>query len=197
MRFDYPGCGDSGGSWEDCTVKDWVNSIVTAADELEALSQVSKITFLGIRLGASLLQEAPLDNYQNNLHIWLDPILDGAAYWKKLRKLQAKILKDENRFVLSRHDYFYSHERECEGYTVSEPTLEQLKKLKLRNPTNLTNKFLLLYSHQEETYRKLTENNQQIELRKLAMPCHWNEPSLGEQQVTIPELAKVVDEFIK
>ena len=197
MRFDYPGCGDSGGSWEDCTVNDWVNSIVTAAGELEALSQGSKITFLGVRLGATLLQEAPLDDYQNSLRIWLDPILDGAAYWEKLRKLQSEILNDNNRFVLPRHDYLHSHERECQGCTVSESTLEQLKKLKLRDPANFTNKFLLLYSHQEEAYRKFTENDEQIELRKLAMPCNWDELSANQEQVIIPELTKVLDKFIK
>lgn len=94
LRFDLSGTGDSGGDSGEGSVERWVDEVQLAADELEAMASVQRVSAIGLRLGASLAalaeQRAPRFS---QLVLW-EPVLDGARYLGELRDLQAKYIRE-------------------------------------------------------------------------------------------------------
>jgi pimeloyl-ACP methyl ester carboxylesterase len=84
FRFDYFGTGDSIGASDAGTPLRWVEDIRSAADELKDTAGIDKLSFVGLRLGATLAAAAAegRDDVQR-LVLW-DPVLDGAEYVKEL-----------------------------------------------------------------------------------------------------------------
>ena len=197
LRFDYSGCGDSAGSWENTSIDDWLNDINVAATELLDLAMIDSLSFLGIRLGASLLSCADLGSTSSSRFILWDPILDGEQYLKSLVQLQIALVNDKNRFKVSRSRYIDEHkESELLGFPVSEETKSQLAQIKMSNTKWNNKKVLLLYSHNKEAYMDFTKRNENIELKPLSLPCNWTSLDHLESQVQMPELIKLVNDFI-
>lgn len=88
MRFDYSGTGDSSGRLEDATIEQWVEDITVAHEELSDICGHSKISFVGLRLGALLAAMASSKKSVERLVLW-DPVTDGDDYLSELRTLQA------------------------------------------------------------------------------------------------------------
>ncbi len=88
LRFDYRGTGDSALEMQDVDANYWLADLDNAVEELREMSGVSKISVVGLRLGALIAGVgcARRDDI-NRLIIW-DPILSGADY---LRELKAEI----------------------------------------------------------------------------------------------------------
>jgi len=86
MRFDYFGTGDSAGDLPEATLALWMEDIATAVEELVDLSGASRVTLIGLRLGATLaaaVTHEPLDPV-DALVMW-DPIVSGSSYVTDLR----------------------------------------------------------------------------------------------------------------
>ena len=197
LRFDYSGCGDSSGTWENTNIEDWVKNISLAATELKDLAMVNNLSFLGIRLGASLLPYADFEGIPGKRFIFWDPILDGEQYLMSLMQLQIKLVNDIRRFKVSRSSYFDEHkESELIGYPVSEEFKSQLKQINLSEIKWGNKKVLLLYSHIKDTYLDFAKRNENIELKPLSLSCNWDSLDHIESQIQMPELAKLVNEYI-
>ena len=54
LRFDYSGTGDSGGDATTASFVEWESDIETAIDELKDMAGVSRVSLVGLRLGATL-----------------------------------------------------------------------------------------------------------------------------------------------
>jgi hypothetical protein len=196
LRFDYSGCGDSAGTWENTSIDDWVKDISMAASELKALSMVDNLSFLGVRLGASLLPRADLESVPGNRFILWDPILDGEQYLESLTQLQIELVNDRSRFKMSRHSYLDEHELELVGYPVSGETKSQLAQINMSDIKWNDKQVLLLYSNNKEAYLDFAKRNVGIELKPLSLPCNWESLSYIESQVQVPELATLVNDFM-
>jgi pimeloyl-ACP methyl ester carboxylesterase len=85
LRFDYSGTGDSQGESADATLDAWIRDIGTAAEQLRAASEASRIAIIGLRFGATLaaLAAARGEVRPRHLVLW-DPVVDGAAYLREL-----------------------------------------------------------------------------------------------------------------
>ncbi len=82
LRFDFFGTGDSAGNASAATLDRWVYDIAAAEADLRARTGRSTISFLGLRLGASLaLQHLQSEESQEcpALVLW-DPVIDGREY---------------------------------------------------------------------------------------------------------------------
>ena len=81
LRFDYFGTGDSDGDIDEADVKGWQGDIGTAVDELLDMSGASRVTLVGLRLGAALAAAVPAARKRevDALVLW-DPVLSGARY---------------------------------------------------------------------------------------------------------------------
>jgi pimeloyl-ACP methyl ester carboxylesterase len=103
LRFDYSCTGDSAGESEDGRVAQWIEDVGVAADELKDASGAAKLSFVGLRLGASLAflgarQRKDLDR----VVLW-DPVVSGPAYLAELRQLHFDYLVSELGEEQARH----------------------------------------------------------------------------------------------
>lgn len=95
LRFDYFATGDSAGDSEQGTIEQWLADIGTAADEIKDASGVAKVSFVGLRFGATLaLQAATRRRDLDRVTLW-DPIVRGAAYVRDLRRINEVYLRGE------------------------------------------------------------------------------------------------------
>jgi uncharacterized protein len=81
LRFDYYGTGDSAGEASEAGLTDWIGDIETAIEELQDTTGETRVSLVGLRLGAMLAAQVAAQRPQQieRLVLW-DPIIDGRAY---------------------------------------------------------------------------------------------------------------------
>jgi len=82
MRFDYRATGDSAGSLSDePSLDDWLDDAACALEELQSAAGVSRVSLVGLRLGARIAQllAARLPGVVDRLVLWdpVDPAVDA------------------------------------------------------------------------------------------------------------------------
>jgi predicted alpha/beta hydrolase len=88
LHFDYDGAGDSvGHDLEPDRLESWLASIRHAAIALSASAGVGRISFAGLRLGATLAALAAADYPGTAGLVAIAPVLNGKAYVRELRLL--------------------------------------------------------------------------------------------------------------
>ncbi len=93
VRVDYPGMGDSGGTWTDPDlVAEWLQSIRVAIQYARALD-VPRIAVVGLRIGATLAAEVARGGGVDDLVLW-DPCATGKAFLREQRALWS-FLRDQ------------------------------------------------------------------------------------------------------
>lgn len=115
LRFDYFGTGDSAGEITEASLSGWEADIELAIDEAKNMTRATRVTLIGLRLGATLAATvaAKRPSEVNALVLW-DPVVSGAEYLKELmspsRPAQgiSAVLSEENcyeigGFVLTPH----------------------------------------------------------------------------------------------
>jgi dienelactone hydrolase len=133
LRFDYYGCGDSGGDDAEGEMKGWKLDLLRAHEELARRSGAPRVSWLATRLGAALaLQSARHAPGLQRLVFW-DPILDGPAYVEELRAAQLSTL--ELAFYAKNPAWYDPRRRtgaisEVLGHTVSSEFVAQLDALR-------------------------------------------------------------------
>lgn len=85
LRFDYTGCGDSEGSFEDGSVRQWLLDIESAVALLKQLSPCARVSLCGFGFGALLAATHAANCQVDSLVLW-EPVVDGRAYCRALRK---------------------------------------------------------------------------------------------------------------
>ena len=80
LRFDYFGCGDSEGCFDECDFRRWADDVVTAVDEMRSGSGVSRVCLCGLRLGGTIAAMIDAERHGiDGLILW-DPVVQGARY---------------------------------------------------------------------------------------------------------------------
>jgi len=88
LRFDYFGCGDSEGEFEQGSVIQWTKDIIAAVEEVQNRSGRTRVLLIGLRMGATLaLQAAANCNYIDGIILW-EPVLSGERYLQELAERQ-------------------------------------------------------------------------------------------------------------
>jgi pimeloyl-ACP methyl ester carboxylesterase len=95
LRFDYGGTGDSLGEGTDATIDGWRADIVEAAEHLCAVTGATRVTLVGLRLGATLAALATSAGPRVRHLIMWDPIVDGGAYLAELAVQHRSYLREE------------------------------------------------------------------------------------------------------
>jgi uncharacterized protein len=95
LRFDYIGTGDSSGDASDGSLAHWTDDVEEAATELRERSGVSRLSIVGIRLGAAIAARAVGRGLRvQDLILW-DPVVNGSRYLAHLRAVQQRIRLDQ------------------------------------------------------------------------------------------------------
>lgn len=84
LRFDYFGTGDSGGEGEEAEVAQWIADIGAAVEELKDTAGVTKVSIVGLRLGATLAAMAAATRKDVDRIVLWDPVVEGAEYVEAL-----------------------------------------------------------------------------------------------------------------
>ena len=174
LRFDYSGTGDSSGEGTDGTLADWVHDAEEAADELKETAEVSLVSFVGLRLGATIAALAAAGRSDIDQVVLWDPAVRGRDYL-------AEILEERTDSVgHSRTSRSASGVIGTAGFPVAEQLQSELRALDLlavgppKGPTGR----LVIASHQREEYQEL--GRLQLEGVRLASKLvpsdgDWNE----------------------
>jgi alpha/beta superfamily hydrolase len=84
LRFDYFGCGDSEGDFEQGSLVQWTKDIHKAIDEIRKRSKLTRVSLIGLRVGATLALKAAIDSpYVDSIILW-QPVADGRLYLQEL-----------------------------------------------------------------------------------------------------------------
>jgi len=84
LRFDFFGTGDSAGDGDQATVERWLADVDVAIEELKELTQIPRVTIIGLRFGGTLAALACQERTDvEHLVLW-DPIVDGTQYVQEM-----------------------------------------------------------------------------------------------------------------
>ena len=99
MRFDFYGCGDSEGNFEELTFESQISDIQSISNQFTRDTGIGEISLFGVRLGASIaIQYAGIDKNVSDLILW-SPIVNGAEYAETLLRNKIFASFTENKKV--------------------------------------------------------------------------------------------------
>lgn len=87
LRFDYRGCGESGGDWENFSVSEYLADISRALEFLASETGVLNPGVLGVRLGATLAAMSVAGDGPASFAVLCDPVTRGESYIRDLLRL--------------------------------------------------------------------------------------------------------------
>lgn len=201
LRFDYTGCGDSGGSEDDYSIVQWVADIRTAATELMEISGIDRIHVFGIRLGASLAMLAADSAQFSGRVIGIDPILSGKAYIEQMRLTHANMLHDPDRFAIRRD--IREAPNDLLGFRLERHFLDELGKTTLQfreMPSKLSAHIICTTDGPAlQQFRALQSapGSAAIALSEVEFDLNWSDAPHLERTLVEPGLAAEVCRLVK
>ncbi len=201
LRFDYTGCGDSGGSEEDYSIDQWIADIRAAATELAEISGIDRIHVFGVRLGASLAMLAADSPQFSGRIIAIDPIVDGKDYIARMRATHAGMLIDPERFG-NRRDVGEAP-NDLLGFRMEQGFLDELEQTKLRAdkiPSKLAAQILSSDSSRDLSRfcEEVSANGKSsITLSDVEFSLNWSDAPHLERTLMEPSLAAEVCRLVK
>ena len=179
LRFDYFGTGDSSGTNEQSELKHWLNDIDLAIEQLKSKSGLSRVSIVGLRLGATLAAKACTERNDIDHLICWEPVVDGKIYIDDLQTTHAAMLKDPDRFYKARTA------EECEsneliGFLFSDKLLAEIKTI---DKTDLLNaycdSFNLINASNNDGIRSLSThrlvNSSEIQYNQFETDLCWSD----------------------
>jgi len=123
LRFDYSGTGDSEGVPETACIDHWLQDILRVCTFAKDQSGSTRLSLVGLRLGAALAIRASQHVNIDRLVLW-DPVLDGIHYLREMetshtRMFQLNVI--EPPFASWRYG-----KEQCWGFSWSENWRSQL-----------------------------------------------------------------------
>lgn len=83
LRFDFHGCGNSGGRFREGSVRQWVDDLLVAGDRVRRLARCARMSAMGLRLGSNLILLAMEAGLAVDRALLWNPIPSPAAYWRE------------------------------------------------------------------------------------------------------------------
>ncbi|HEY6551982.1 MAG TPA: alpha/beta hydrolase, partial [Vicinamibacteria bacterium] len=80
LRFDYYGCGDSGGTALEGDLDQWTSDVGAAIDEARDGSGLDRVSLVGLRLGAALAARASVRRTDLDRVVFWEPVVDGRGH---------------------------------------------------------------------------------------------------------------------
>lgn len=85
FKFDYYGCGDSLGEYEDASIMQWMHDIESSVAEFGKRASFKRLVIIGLRIGATFAYRYALSKHFDSL-ILIAPVLNGKTYLMDLRR---------------------------------------------------------------------------------------------------------------
>jgi pimeloyl-ACP methyl ester carboxylesterase len=94
LRFDFYGCGDSGGDCNEGHIRQWLTDISTAISELKRRCGFVKVCLVGFRLGGTMATMIGAERGDIAGMVLWDPVVSGRAYIEELTNLHNEMLQN-------------------------------------------------------------------------------------------------------
>lgn len=198
LRFDYYGCGDSGGGCYQGSVRQWINDISTAVNELNGGYDLEKVCLVGLRLGGALAMMAGVSRGDiDSIVIW-DPVIDGAIYLSELIRLHDEWLRGS--FAKTQLDHKHGDHCEVLGFPMTDSLKQELTDINLltleRKPANSV---FIVASNEVTKNKLLSEHLERINAKPnyeyISAPKVWikNDDGNSKGLVPIPILKSIIN----
>jgi exosortase A-associated hydrolase 2 len=136
LRFDFRGEGDSDRRFEETDLETRLEDTHAAIEELKRKAGLTKVTLVGLRLGATIAAAAAAKRDDvNRLLLW-DPVVDGADYMQSVLRINLMAQMAIHRKVVEDRDALVARLKRgetvnIEGYDLNLALFEQVTALKL------------------------------------------------------------------
>lgn len=149
LRFDFYGCGDSAGEFEEGGVNLWLDDLSVAIAEIRRRTNISRIALVGLRFGGTLAMLAGIEKEPIDVMVLWNPVVSGKAHIKEMKALHENMLQWCN---------IASGDGEIMGYPFPSPMLTQLSGLDLLTlPKKPADRILVAESERQATSGSLVE----------------------------------------
>jgi pimeloyl-ACP methyl ester carboxylesterase len=164
LTFDYYGCGDSGGEYEDGCISGWCQDILLAVDTMRKEFHLDHVCLLGLHLGASLAMIAAADRDDIDALVLWDPVVSGKDLVEEMLGLQSTFPREKK--PPYRHD---EDKYDVIGYPLTLEMIKDLEQLDLLRIRPLSKKRIFVVETGEESGNgKLNEF-----LKKIGYSVHY------------------------
>jgi uncharacterized protein len=192
LSFDYFGTGDSAGDLTDADLRSWCSDIDDAIAELVDMSGATRVSVVGLRLGATLaasIFQRPRKDVEA-LVLW-DPIVSGPRYVDNLHRARPSIrqrpIQDGGGIEVLGFSLTEAMQREMQAIDLLSlvPTLPARTLVVVSDPATAG----------EELQRALASHpGGPIPVRTVsAQPCWMEEGDFGPGAVPVPLLRSIVE----
>ena len=191
LLFDYFGHGDSLGDNVDGTCDRWRSDIATARDELVRRASATRVTAIGVRLGATLLSNTQLDFAR--LVFW-DPIIAGSTYYTELAELHRRCVRSLQHLRLGRPPQRVLGAEELVGATYSDTMLRELRALTLVRP-DVPLRWLATHDAARQRVSSQTLGGGHLEV--LDVDCGWADLTRSEDLLADNGIARALSALVE
>ena len=171
LRFDYSGTGDSGGDIADARLKQWIDEVLTAANELRSIGGITNISLVGVRLGAVLAMHAAGQSGEIGRIVAWDPIESGNQYVDGLLDTYSRLI--------SSHEFLPDPESQLAneyltGYSLERRFLDQLRNLSATELASPIADSLVVLQTEKESFQSGYWAKNSCECLFIDYPCDWH-----------------------
>lgn len=187
LRFDFYGCGDSGGDYEEGSFQQWTDDISNAIEELRRRAGSIKICLVGLRLGGTLSMMYSAERSDVDALVLWDVVVNGKAYIDELvdfEKEKFQLLGTHPKKRSNGNLYLSSPDSttpaELLGFPLTEQLFAELNRINLLTISKKpANHILLIDSNEKASDQRLRAHlksmDSQLVYRHLPSPQIWIE----------------------
>ena len=170
LRFDYYGCGDSGGEATDGTLKRWADDICQAIQMLRGQTGVRKVYLVGARIGANLALNVGAEAEDLAGIVLWEPVVNGADHIATLRRAHRDLLASNAELDGYEQRQLPNCFAELIGFPITKELYDELAAIDLfaTNPSRTMPDVLLLANSEKpqlEAYAALLRKGRKGEAR--------------------------------
>ena len=196
LRFDYYATGDSSGKSQDISIDQCMADIVSACDEIQAMSATQKVNVIAYRFGALLSAFVSRDYKFNKFLMW-DPVINGKEYLNDMQDLHNAMLIDDNRFDL-RFKSDVPNPVELIGHSFSANFRNQIGAMDLADLKKLKTCDIDVFTYADSYPVKSVINDTaflaQAKLHRFENAIEWKVVDKIESKISLdPSLAKIIE----
>jgi uncharacterized protein len=178
LRFDFYGCGDSSGTYEQAQIGQWLTDITTALREIRERCALMKVCLVGCRFGGTLAAMAGAERGDIDAMVLWDAVVNGRAYLEDLILWHQETLRSSNAKPLPGSTA--EQPVELLGFPLTDDMLAALNRVDLLALQQKPAKHILVIAdHTAVESRQLSTHLQrtdaQVEYRYLPSPQSWRE----------------------
>lgn len=190
LRFDYFGCGDSAGEAKEGRIRRWLTDIPLAMNELAAVAGTTKLSVVGVRLGAALALMQPTPQEQFQCAVLWDPIVQGVNFLQLQKSLHEDMIADRTSFRDRGAISEKARTRQLLGFPFPPELEEELRQVDLLTLPSAPTRRCLMIDFQSDAQRALCRR-----LSELGVDCaHFPSPSAKDWD-NLQQLSSLIVSF--